>query len=63
MTRRADTDMTCSRGKAGSVGYATWLVAFCRIYSSTPLFAQLSRPTVTASLLTLGRDPNGKAEI
>lgn len=63
MTRRADTDMTCSRGKAGTVGYATWLVAFCRIYSSTPLFAQLSRPTVTASLLTLGRDPNGKAEI
>ena len=28
MTRRADTDMTCSRGKAGTVGYATMACCF-----------------------------------
>lgn len=33
MTRRVDTDMTCSRGKAGIVGYAAVACCFCRIIS------------------------------
>jgi len=63
MTRRADTDMTCSRGKLGPWDMRHGLLLFAGFIPQRQLFAQLSRPTVTASLLTLGRDPNGKAEI
>ena len=57
MTRRVDTDITCSRGKAGTVGYAAMACCLLQDYSSTyaktdrPLFAQryLALPS-TASL-------------
>ena len=35
MTRRADTDMTCSRGKAGTAGYGAMACCFLQDYSST----------------------------
>ena len=45
MTRRADTDMTCSRGKAGAVGYDLLLFAgmFLNVCKNGQAIISLSR--------------------